>query len=188
MLSTRQGSPFLYDAVGDIVGVKDADRGEFLFAQEPRIGTFLSNTTQTDGAGPVAVTFDTQAISRGISVSEGSKVYVDSDGVYEFQLSLRLSNTDTALHDFQLWGRINGVDIVNSLFEYTVPSSHGGIPGHLTPSQNFFLPLLAGQYVQVMWAADTEITISATPATGSMPAAPSLLLTAKRIARYNALT
>lgn len=188
MLATRPGSPFLYDAAGDIVGVKDADRGEFLFAQEPRIGTFFSNTAQTDGAGPVAVTFDAQAISRGISVVDGSKMYVDSDGVYEFQLSLRLSNSDTALHDFQLWGRLNGVDIANSLFDYTVPSSHGGIPGHLTPSQNFFLPMLAGQYVQVMWAADAEVSILATPATGGMPAAPSLLLTTKRIARYNALT
>jgi len=180
----RSGSAFLYDeSSADIVGVRDPDGSEFFWARTPRLGAFFDTTTQTDGSGAVAMTFNTQAISRGVTVVDGSKIYVDRAGLYEFQLSPHIHNTDSQSHTFSLWGRLNGQDIASSRFIYSVPSSHGGSPGALIPSQNFWLNLNAGDYVQVVWESNsTDVTIAYHAAESGKPVSPSLLLTVKEIA------
>ena len=83
---------------------------------------------------------------------------------------------------FELWGKKNNADIENSRFIYSVPSSHGGNPGSLIPSQNFWLSLSAGDYVQIFWlAGDADVTIAYHPVEGGKPVAPSLLLTVKEV-------
>lgn len=183
----RSNSAFLYDDVSnDIVGVKDPDGSEFLWQRAPRLGVFFDTSTQTDGSGAVAMQFGTQAISRGVSLVDDSKIYVDRAALYEWQLSVHLHNADTQAHTFTLWGRVNGVDIENSRFIYTVPSSHGGTPGALIPSQNFWLALNAGDYVQIMWETDSaDVTIAYHVAEAGKPVSPSLLLTVKEIGTLN---
>lgn len=183
----RSGSTFLYDDVtNDIVGVKDPDGSEFYWLRAPRLGVFFDTSNQTDGDGPVAMTFGTQSLSRGVSVSDSSKIYVDRTALYEFQLSTHIHNADSQAHIFTLWGRLNGQDIANSRFIYSVPSSHGGSPGAVIPSQNFWLALTAGDYVQIMWEADdANVTIAYHAAEASLPVSPSLLLTVKEIATLN---
>lgn len=181
-----QGAPWLYDeTTGDIVGVKDPDGSEFFFQRVPYLGVFTDMTDQTDGSGAVAMTFDTAAIERGIRLVDDSKIYADRTGLYNWQLSVHLHNVDSQAHYFELWGKKNGVDIPNSRFIYSVPSSHGGVPGTIIPSQNFFIQMNAGDYVQIFWATDdTDVTIAHHDAEVSpaRPAAPSLLLTVCEVA------
>lgn len=189
MLMHRPGRPLLYDSNGDIVGIKDADGGEFIWNRAPRLGTFFDTTNQTDGSGAVPMFFNTQAISRGVRMLDGCKITVDRTALYEFQLSPHVHNSDSQAHVFSLWGRLNGVNIPNSRFVYTVPSSHGGNPGALIPSQNFWLAMQANDYVEVMWETDNvTVTIAAHPTETGKPVAPSLLLTVKEIATYNEIT
>jgi hypothetical protein len=180
----RSNSNFLYDAdTSDIVGVRDPDGSEFYWQRAPRLGVFFDTGNQTDGSGAVAMTFGTQSISRGVRVEDSSKIYVDRAAIYEFQLSVHIHNVDSQAHSFELWGKLNNVDIPNSRFIYSVPSSHGGTPGALIPSQNFWLPLNAGDYVQIMWETDdADVTIAYHPAEEGKPISPSLLLTVKEIA------
>lgn len=184
----RTGSTFLYDeATDDIVGLRDPDGSELYFQRVPRLGAFFATTTQTDGSGPVAMAFNTQAVSRGVSLRSASQIQVDRSGLYEWQLSVHLHNADNQAHGFELWGRINGTDIANSRFIYTVPASHGGKPGTLIPSQNFWLPLQAGDYVEIVWVTDSaNVTIAYHAAEEGLPIAPSLLLTVKEIAPLTA--
>lgn len=180
----RSNSAFLYDEVsGDIVGVKDPDGSEFYWQRAPRLGVFFDTTTQTDGSGEVPMEFNTQYLSRGVSLIDDTKIYVNRDGLFEFQLSTHIHNEDSQAHTFELWGRLNGTDIPNSRFIYSVPSSHGGTPGALIPSQNFWLNLSAGDYVQIMWATDNaNVKIAYHAAEAGKPVSPSLLLTVKEIA------
>lgn len=180
----RSGSAFLYDAnTSDIVGVRDPDGSEFYWQRAPRLGTFFDTSTQTDGSGAEAMTFNTSALSRGVTLADSSKIYVDRAGLYEFQLSTHIHNDDTQAHTFELWGRLNGEDIANSRFIYSVPSSHGGVSGALIPSQNFWLNLNAGDYVQIMWTTDSaDVTIAYHTAEASKPVSPSLMLTVKEVA------
>lgn len=177
----RHGSTFLYDGeTNDIVGVRDPDGSELYLV--PRLGVFFDTSNQTDGSGAVPMTFGTSAISRGVSVVDDSKIYVDRSALYEFQLSPHVHNSDSQAHLFTLWGRLNGVDIPNSRFIYSVPSSHGGSPGAVIPSQNFWLSLNAGDYVQIVWEANNAaVTIAYHEAEVGKPVSPSLLLTVKQI-------
>tara|TARA_R110000868_G_scaffold21489_8_gene88984 strand:- start:2577 stop:3131 length:555 start_codon:yes stop_codon:yes gene_type:complete len=176
----RHGTPFIYDDAGDIAGLRDPDGSELYLV--PRIGVMFDTTTQTDGSGAVPMEFNTQAIARGVTLVEGSKIYVDRTGLYEFTLSVHVHNDDSQAHSFQLWGRLNGVDIPNSRFIYSVPAKHGSTPGAIIPSQNFWLALNAGQYVQILWATDdAEVTIAYHAAEAGKPVSPSLLLTVKEI-------
>lgn len=179
----RSNSAFLYDAAtSDIVGVRDPDGSEFYWQRVPKIGAFFDTSTQTDGSGEVPMSFGTQSISRGVRLVDANKIYVDRDGLYEWQLSVHIHNNDSQAHTFELWGKVNGVDIDNSRFIYSVPSSHGNTPGALIPSQNFWLPLNAGDYVQIMWATDNaNVEIAYHAAEAGKPVSPSLLLTVKEI-------
>lgn len=186
MAKLRHGQTFLYDDTSDdIVGIRDIDGSEFYFARKPDVGVFMDLGNQTDGSGAVALEFDTAVIERGVRLVDGNKVYVDRAGLYNWHLSVHLHNAAAQAHFFELWGRKNNSNIPNSRFKYSVPSSHGGSPGTLIPSQNFWLQLAAGDYVQIMWATDdAEVTIAYHAAeTGppALPAAPSLLLTVNRI-------
>lgn len=188
MARLRHGSTFLYDdTTADIVGVRDPDGSEFYFQRVPRLGVFFDTTTQTDGAGAVPMEFNTQALSRGVTLVNSTKIYVDRTALYEWQLSVHIHNDDNQAHRFELWGRVNNVDIPNSRFIYSVLGSHGNDPGTLIPSQNFWLALNAGDYVEIMWATNNaEVTISYHPAEAGKPVSPSLLLTVKEIAPYSA--
>lgn len=179
------GAPWLYDeATGDLVGVKDPDGSEFYWQRVPRIGLFYDTTDQTDGLGATAMTFNTTAIERGIRVVDGSKIYVDRAGIYNWQISVQLNNTDSQAHSFDIWGRKNGVDIPESNTSYTVPSSHGGAPGRVVPALNFWMELAAGDYVEVMWFVDNSlVTIQYTgvQASPDRPATPSIILTVNEV-------
>lgn len=181
----RHGSTFLYDAdTGDIVGVRDPDGSELYLV--PRLGAFFSTTNQTDGSGAVAMTFSATALSRGVTLKTSSQIQVDRDALYEWQLSPHIHNTDSQAHLFTLWGRVNGVDVPNSRFIYSVPSKHGDDPGAVIPSQNFWLALKAGDYVEILWeASDPAVTIAYHAAEEGLPVSPSLLLTVKQIAPLN---
>lgn len=179
-MKLRHGTPLIYDDNDDIAGLRDPDGSELYLV--PRLGVLFDTTTQTDGSGAVPMEFNTLAVSRGVTLAEDSKIYVDRTALYEWHLSVHVHNADSQAHRFELWGRVNGVDIPNSRFIYSVPSSHGGSPGALIPSQNFWLALNAGDYVQIMWVGETvDITIAYHPAETGRPVSPSLLLTVKEI-------
>lgn len=182
------GAPWLYDeSTGDIVGVKDPDGSEFFFARSPDMGLFFDDTNQTDGGAGTAMEFSTAVLERGITMVDSTKIYVRRSAWYNWQLSVHIDNADSQAHTFDLWGKLNGDDIPNSRFVYTVPSSHGGNPGTLIPSQNFYIYMSAGDYVEIHWSSDDGVNVQITHHAAetspySKPAAPSLLLTVNEVA------
>jgi hypothetical protein len=182
---TKQGTNFLYDDVsGDIIGVKDSDSGEMYFARDPRIGVFVSMQDQTDGSPGTPMEFDTTVISRGITLVGNDTIRVDRKAIYNWQLSVQIQNSDSQAHSFDLWGKRNGTAIPSSNFSYSVPSSHGGSPGRLVPSQNFYLTLEAGDEIQMLWYTDdANVTIQhVDPQTSpDRPETPSIILTVNEV-------
>ena len=188
-MASRQkyaGAPWLYDeSTGDIIGVKDPDGSEFYFAHTPRLGAFYDTTDQTTLANQAnAMTFNTTVVSRGVSVFNGSKLYVDRDGLYNWQISIQVFNSDSQAHFFDIWGKMNGSNIPDSNTRYSVPSSHGGLPGAQVPALNFWMDMKAGDYVQVMWSSESNhVAIQYEgPSTGPVrPAIPSIILTVNEV-------
>ena len=142
------------------------------------------SVTQTFAAANTAyvITFDTPDFINGTTVSPTDGIHVNQAGIYNYQFSIQLSNSDsTSVHSSWVWLRQNGVDVPASNSKFDVLSSHGGTPGFVIGAANFFLSMNAGDYVE-MWAAvdNTQITYPAAAAVTSpfaMPAIPSVVAT-----------
>ena len=141
-------------------------------------GAFQDTTDQTATANTATVmTFNTTDFSNGVSVVSNSKLTVAQAGIYNLQFSAQFDNTDTQEHDVSIWLRQDasgaGTDIAGSAGLVGVPSSHGGLSGHLIIGWNYFVTLNANDFVEIWWSTpSTQVTIQAYAA-GTSPTRPS---------------
>jgi len=106
-------------------------------------------------------------------------------GIYNLQFSAQLVNTDSQIHDIDVWFRKNGTNIAGSNSRYSVPNSHGGVDGHLIAALNFFIELNANDYMEIIWATDdVAVSIQQLPTRTSpdTPATPSVIATMQYVA------
>lgn len=145
--------------------------------KSPRYGTFYDTTTQTAAAINTAygVTFNSTDLSFGVSIgTPASRIYVDSEGVYNFQFSLQLDKVSGGVGLFYLWARINGVDQANSATQIRIQGNNA----ESVAAWNFVYKMTAGDYLELMWAVDTtDITIQTFAAAPPVPGIPSAILT-----------
>jgi hypothetical protein len=156
----------------------------------PDGGRFLSNpfgawSSDSDQAAvsttaAYAITYDVTDVSDSVYLSNASRLNVTYSGVYNLQFSIQFNNTDTQIHDVDVWAAINGANVSNSNSVFSVPNSHGGVDGHLIAALNLFLPMQAGDYVELYWhTSDIAVTIEhlAAGTSPTRPATPSVIAT-----------
>ena len=145
-------------------------------------GAFQDSTDQSIATitATANISLNTTDYALGTSLVDGYKVKVDYSGLYNVQFSLQFVNTDTQIHDVDVWFRKNGSDISNSNSKFSIPNSHGGTSGHLIAALNFNVELAKNDYVHLAWATDsTQVTIEqlAAQTTPTRPATPSAIVT-----------
>jgi hypothetical protein len=133
------------------------------------------------------VTFDQTDYLNGMTNDTADGIHVQQAGIYNYQFSVQLKNTDTQIHSAWVWLRKNGVDIAGTGSKFDVTSSHGGTPGFVIAAANFYIDLNANDYVE-MWGAvnNVAITFDATAAQTSpfaMPSIPSVVATLSFVSR-----
>jgi hypothetical protein len=142
-----------------------------------RYGSFYSTATQTATAINTAkeITFNTTDLSRGVYVgTPTSRVYVDTEGIYNFQTSIQLDSTVATAQEFYLWFRKNGVDVTNSASQVRIQGNNAEVFLAL----NFFFNLKAGDYVELMFSvSDLGVQLLASGAVAPHPGIPSVILT-----------
>jgi len=180
------GSPWLYNtATGDIVGVKDPDGSEQLFARIPLVGAFHSNVLQTASINTATpMQFATTDISYGISVSDNNKALVTRTGVYNVQFSAQLRNGGNQEANVDIWFRVNGTDVADSNTRITVPKTHAGGDGFIVAAWNTFLSLTENQYAQIMWSTpNTNVSIyfANSLTSPTRPNIPSVIVTVNEV-------
>lgn len=109
-----------------------------------------------------------------------SMITFEYSGVYNIQFSFQFTNTDSQEHDVDIWFKQNDVTLDNSNSQYTIPSKHGGVNGHLIAALNFFVEVQAGDVVEIVWhTTNSAVFIEAIPAQISpiRPATPSAIAT-----------
>ena len=158
--------------------------------------------TGTGGStGTYQVSVSQTVASTTITGARASKLVVTHPGRYNIQFSAQFVNTDSQIHDIDVWFRKNGVlsataDIANSNSQFSVPNKHGSIDGHLIGALNFFIDLASNDYIEIMWHTyNTACTIQALAAvaasgtTPDIPATPSVITTVAYVsAPVNSLT
>jgi hypothetical protein len=146
-------------------------------------GAFSDATDQTAASTTVAyaMTFNTTDGTQGVALgSPTSRITVEDAGTYNLQFSAQFVNTDTAIHDVDVWFAVNGANVGNSNSRFSIPNSHGGIDGHLIAALNFLVTMNASDYVEIMWCTNnTSVSIQhlASAVSPTRPATPSVIAT-----------
>lgn len=143
------------------------------------------DTTDQTAALPntgYAVTFNTSAVLRGVTLSNTTRLNVQYAGDYNAQFSAQLMNPDSSECDVWFWFAKNGTAIADSAGRITVPKKHGSTNGHALVSWNLYTTLAANDYIELYWQTQDVLTVIETiAATGSAPESPSVILTLNRI-------
>lgn len=145
--------------------------------RRPRYGTFFDTTTQTAAAinTAYAITFNNTDLSEGVyRGATTSQIFVDTDGVYNFQFSAQLDKTSGGLGVYNIWPAINGMNVANSCTRVRIQ----GNDAETVAAWNFVFLLKAGDYFELKWSVDNiDCQIVYFPAAAPYPAIPSVLLT-----------
>lgn len=158
-----------------------------VLAYDRAYGAWSDSTDQTGSVSAgTAMTFNTQDVSDGITLSGGSQFVVPNDGIYNLQFSAQFKNIDNAQHDVNIWFRVDGVDLPNSNTQVTIPArKSAGVFGYGVAAWNIFLDLNASQYVQIIWLPTSlNLSLENLPAsvTPAYPATPSVILSIQQVA------
>jgi len=143
--------------------------------------TFTANTA-------TQITFDQNDYLNGCTNDGTDGITVNYNGLYNYQFSVQLKNTDTQIHSAWIWLRVNNVDVPGTGSKFDVISSHGGTPGYVIAACNFYVDAVAGDTIE-MWAAvnNTAVTFEAEAAQTSpfaMPSIPSVVATLTFVSSY----
>ena len=151
----------------------------------PQGGKFLNNpygafhssidqvATSTTTAYPVF--FGNTDFSNGVSVASDSRITVALDGVWNLQFSLQIKNVSNDGQDFDIWIRKNGTNIANSNSRFHAPArKSSGDASHLVAALNFFVDMVAGDYVEIVGCVtSTDLSLEAFAA-GTSPTRPAI--------------
>jgi hypothetical protein len=143
-----------------------------------RYGSFYSTATQTATTINTAtgVTLNTTDLSSGVflSGSPQTRINVDTDGIYNLQLSIQLDKTAGGTAEFYIWFRKNGADVTDSASQIRIQGNNAEIFSAL----NYFFSLKAGDYVEIMFSvSDLSVELLAVPAAAPHPGIPSIIVT-----------
>jgi hypothetical protein len=145
-------------------------------------GAFQNNVTQaiTLANTPYDVVLNTTDYANGVSLAS-NRITVAQSGIYNVQFSLQFENTQTNIVNTWIWLRKNGVDVPGTASTWAVVSTHGGIHGYVIGACNFYLDMAAGDYLELVVAADdVGVNIEAYSAATSpfvRPSVPSSVVT-----------
>jgi hypothetical protein len=142
-----------------------------------RYGVFHSTQTQTAAAINTAysMTFNATDLSFGVYTgTPNSRIYIDTEGIYNFQFSAQLDKTSGGVGLVFIWVRVNGIDIPDSATQIRIQGNNA----ETVAAWNFVLPLNAGDYFELTWSTDdTSCQILASAASAPHPGIPSVILT-----------
>jgi hypothetical protein len=136
--------------------------------------TFTVNT-------PTQITFDENDFLSACENDGTDGIAVSVGGIYNYQFSVQLKNTDTQIHSAWIWLRVNNVDVAGTGSKFDVISSHGGTPGYIIAACNFYVQLAPEDTIE-MWAAVNNVAVSfeaeaAQTSPFAMPSIPSVVAT-----------
>jgi hypothetical protein len=142
-----------------------------------RYGSFYDTNTQAALVinTATAITFNNTDLSNGVFIgSPTSRIYVDTEGIYNFDTSFQLDKTAGGTGEFYFWFRLNGVDVTNSASQIRIQGNNSEIFSSL----NYFFNLKANDYVELMFSvSDLSVVLAAFPAAAPHPGIPSIILT-----------
>ena len=121
--------------------------------------------------------------NTGITLSANTRFVIQNPGVYSLAFSAQMVKTsgNNATHA-HIWLYQNGLDVPNSASQIGFPSNSV----YVVPAWNFFFSTITpNEYVELKWEinsnVDNQLSLKSQPATGNVPAIPSLIVTINQV-------
>ncbi len=145
--------------------------------QQKYYGEFTKTNSQTPAAANTAyaLVFTNTEIANGVSLgSPLSEVVVSQAGLYNIAASVQITSTNASQKSIWVWLRLNGTtDFPNSARVASISLNNG----YVVVTLNEVYSLLAGDFIEVMYATnDVNMSIATVAATAFAPAAPAVVL------------
>lgn len=143
------------------------------------VGYFYSALTQTNLLSINTVTLSNTTLSQGITLVAGSRLTVSKSANYALQVTIQFAKSTSAgaAATGFFWLRKNGLDVADSATDVITTASGAGT----VLAVNYTLPLLANDYLEMVWSANTAnselIAIPIQTGPPAIPAAPSVRMT-----------
>lgn len=147
------------------------DGGKYLYF--PR-GLFYSTQDQTAAATSTgyAVTYNNTYIGNGVYIENNSKVQVSADGVYNFQLTIQIEQSNASAATLWTWINKSGTDVSYGAQEHTISGNALQVV-----HWNFSIDLASDDYIEMYWATDdTAVSVHTNAAATPHPGVPSVVL------------
>jgi hypothetical protein len=142
---------------------------------------YYGEFTKLDSQSPAVINtayeilFTNTQIANGISIGgTTSQIIVTQAGLYNIACSVQITSTNSSQKSIWVWLRLNGTtNLANSARVASITLNNG----YLVVTLNEVASLLAGDFIEVMYAADnTNVSIATIAATAFAPAAPAVIL------------
>ena len=105
---------------------------------------FVANT-------PKAIPFPLTNVANGIAVgTPNSRIVFAEPGIYSLDIALQLLSGTAALVQSFIWLRVNGVDVPGSSAQLSLTDTNYAV----VAAWNFYVNVVAGDYVEIVVAAD----------------------------------
>ena len=103
---------------------------------------------------------------------------LSQSGLYQFNATVQIGSGSSSAKTMWLWFRKNGVDIARTARLVTININNG----YTAVAMSEFFSLATGDYIELMFAADsTAILVDNVAATAFAPAAPAIVLAVSQI-------
>jgi hypothetical protein len=142
---------------------------------------YYGEFTKTNSQSPAVINtaypllFTNTQIANGVSIGgTTSQIIVAQAGLYNIACSVQITSNNAAQKSIWVWLRLNGTtNFTNSARVASITLNNG----YLVVTLNEVASLLAGDFIEVMYAADnTNVSIATVAATAFAPAAPAVIL------------
>jgi hypothetical protein len=142
---------------------------------------YYGEFTKTNSQSPAVINtaypllFTNTEIANGVSIGgTTSQIIVAQAGLYNIACSVQITSTNSSQKSIWVWLRLNGTtNFTNSARVASITLNNG----YLVVTLNEVASLLAGDFIEVMYAADnTNVSIATVAATAFAPAAPAVIL------------
>lgn len=94
----------------------------------------------------------------GFTLNVDNTAQTEFAGVYKIDYSLQFANTSTQIHDVYVWLHVDGYDVAGSGSRFSIPNSHGGVPGYLVAYSSLTFEVPAGEKIALYWATNQAAT------------------------------
>lgn len=155
-------------------------------------GSFWDPTSQVAAQANTAYAIklrQADTASRGIKIISNERITFDYPGIYSITFSIQFTNTDNDIHDVNVWLRKNDSgssgDVPDSDSRFSVIARHGQTDGNIIGTVNYVLPVVATDYIEVMWMTSNVaayIHAEAASASPAHPAIPGIICTVVQVA------